>query len=161
TRPRPRAGGGRRQSPGSEVLALVFYLLLVLDLYHMNATANTPLDLTDELYARLPDRVATGRRRLGRPLTLTEKILLNHLADPEHAGLERGQSYVELYPDRVALQDATGQMALLQFMTAGLPRTAVPTAVHADHLIQARIDAATDLAVAEDANDEVYDFLRI
>ena len=104
-------------------------------------TASTPLELIDEVYARLEDRIATGRRRLGRPLTLAEKILFNHLADPEHQELERGRSYAELYPDRVAMQDATAQMALLQFMTAGLPQTAVPTTVHCDHLIQARVGA--------------------
>ena len=84
-------------------------------------TASTPIELIDEVYARLEDRIAIGRRRLGRPLTLAEKILFNHLADPEHQELERGRSYAELYPDRVAMQDATAQMALLQFMTAGLP----------------------------------------
>src|SRR5207248_8981247 len=129
-------------SPGSEARALV------LDLSSrgnqrrddtMAVTASTPLELIDEVYARLPDRVATGRRRLGRPLTLAEKILVNHLADPEHSGLDRGKAYVELYPDRVAMQDATAQMALLQFMTAGLPEVAVPTTVHCDHLIQARV----------------------
>ena len=123
-------------------------------------TALTPLRLLDEVYARLPERVALGRRRLGRPLTLAEKILFNHLADPEAQSLERGRSYAELYPDRVAMQDATAQMALLQFMTAGLDAVAVPTTVHCDHLIQARVDGKTDLEVAEDANREVYDFLR-
>ncbi len=123
-------------------------------------TASTPIGLIDEVYARLEDRIATGRRRLGRPLTLGEKILFNHLADPEHQELERGRSYSELYPDRVAMQDATAQMALLQFMTAGLPQTAVPTTVHCDHLIQARVGAVMDLAVAEDTNREVYDFLQ-
>ena len=123
-------------------------------------TASTPLELIDEVYARLDDRVATGRRRLGRPLTLAEKILFNHLADPEHQEVERGRSYAELYPDRVAMQDATAQMALLQFMTAGLPQVAVPSTVHCDHLIQARVGAVADLAVAEDTNREVYDFLE-
>src|SRR5690242_18773018 len=108
-------------------------------------TASTPIELIEEVYSRLDDRVAIGRRRLGRALTLAEKVLFNHLADPEHQELERGRSYSELYPDRVAMQDATAQMALLQFMTAGLPRVAVPTTVHCDHLIQARIGAAEDL----------------
>ncbi|MDQ3756956.1 MAG: aconitate hydratase [Actinomycetota bacterium] len=126
----------------------------------MTVTASTPLDLIDEVYRRLEERTAIGRRRLGRGLTLAEKILFAHLADPEGQQLERGRSYSELYPDRVAMQDATAQMALLQFMTAGLPQTAVPTTVHCDHLIQARVDGATDLAVAEDVNKEVYDFLR-
>jgi aconitate hydratase len=123
-------------------------------------SASTPLELIDEVYSRLEDRIAVGRRRLGRPLTLAEKILFNHLADPEHQELERGRSYAELYPDRVAMQDATAQMALLQFMTAGLPQVAVPTTVHCDHLIQARVGAVKDLAVAEDVNREVYDFLE-
>ncbi len=124
------------------------------------AQATTPIELIDEVYARLDDRIAIGRRRLGRPLTLAEKILFNHLADPEHQQLERGRSYAELYPDRVAMQDATAQMALLQFMTAGLAQVAVPTTVHCDHLIQARLGADEDLAVAEDVNREVYDFLQ-
>jgi aconitate hydratase len=103
--------------------------------------------------------VATGRRRLGRSLTLAEKILINHLDDPETQELERAKSYADLRPDRVAMQDATAQMALLQFMTAGLPQVRVPSTVHCDHLIQARVDADTDLQVANDTNKEVYDFL--
>jgi aconitate hydratase len=126
----------------------------------MTVSASTPLDLVGDVYAKLAERTAVGRRRLGRGLTLAEKILFAHLADPEGQELDRGHSYAELYPDRVAMQDATAQMALLQFMTAGLPQTAVPTTVHCDHLIQARVDGATDLAVAEDVNKEVYDFLR-
>src|SRR5256884_7066593 len=116
----------------------------------MAVTASTPIELVEEVYGRLAQRSEVARRRLGRPLTLAEKILFNHLADPEHQELERGRSYAELYPDRVAMQDATAQMALLQFMTAGLPQTAVPTTVHCDHLIQARVGASEDLAVAED-----------
>ena len=126
----------------------------------MTVTATTPVDLVDEVYARLPERVGVARGRLRRPLTLAEKILFNHLADPEGQELQRGRSYAELYPDRVAMQDATAQMALLQFMTAGLPRVAVPTTVHCDHLIQAHVDAQTDLLAAEESNREVYDFLR-
>lgn len=120
----------------------------------------TPVPLVEAVYARLPGRVATGRRRLGRPLALAEKILFNHLAHPEAQELERARSYAELLPDRVAMQDATAQMALLQFVTAGLPEVAVPTTVHCDHLIQARTGARDDLAAAEDANREVYEFLR-
>src|SRR5438046_2272179 len=126
----------------------------------MAVTASTPIELVEEVYGRLAQRSEVARRRLGRPVTLAEKILFNHLADPEGQPLERGRSYSELYPDRVAMQDATAQMALLQFMTAGLPRVAVPTTVHCDHLIQAKVGAAEDLAVAEDVNQEVYDFLR-
>ena len=107
-----------------------------------------------------PSGVALGRERLGRPLTLTEKILINHLVDPANEAIERGVSYNDFHPDRVAMQDATAQMALLQFMTAGLPEAAVPSTVHCDHLIQAKVGATIDLGVAIDTNKEVYDFLR-
>ncbi|MEO8694244.1 MAG: aconitate hydratase [Acidimicrobiales bacterium] len=126
----------------------------------MALPANTPIDLVRGVYGTLAERVAIGRRRLGRSLTLAEKILINHLDDPENQAIERGRSYADLRPDRVAMQDATAQMALLQFMTAGLPNVAVPSTVHCDHLISARVDANNDLAVAEDVNREVYDFLR-
>lgn len=126
----------------------------------MAVTASTPIELIDNLYERLPKRVELARERLGRPLTLTEKILVNHLADPQGQDLDRGKAYADLYPDRVAMQDATAQMALLQFMTAGLAEVAVPSTVHCDHLIQARVDGKTDLLVAEDINKEVYDFLE-
>ncbi|MGD9797909.1 MAG: aconitate hydratase [Acidimicrobiia bacterium] len=128
----------------------------------MAVSASTPIELVEAVYGQLPARVAAGRTREGRPLTLTEKILWNHLADPdgESGGTERGRSYTDFRPDRVAMQDATAQMALLQFMTAGLPEAAVPSTVHCDHLIQAKVGAVADLAVAEDANAEVYEFLR-
>jgi aconitate hydratase len=122
-------------------------------------TASTPVELVQALYAEMGDRVAAGRRRFDRPLTLAEKVLVTHLADMGDEAPRRGRSYVELRPDRVAMQDATAQMALLQFMTAGLPAVQVPTTVHCDHLILARDGAAADLAVAEDVNREVYDFL--
>jgi len=112
-----------------------------------------------QLYEQIADRVGVGRRRLGRALTLAEKILIAHLHDPEAQELVRGRSYAEFRPDRVAMQDATAQMALLQFMTAGLPRVQVPTTVHCDHLIQARDGAVADLAAAETTNQEVFDFL--
>ena len=121
--------------------------------------ATTPIELVESVYASLPGRVAAGRERLGRPLTLTEKILVNHLADPSEA-IERGVTYNDFHPDRVAMQDATAQMALLQFMTAGLSEAAVPSTVHCDHLIQAKVGATIDLGVAVDTNKEVYDFLR-
>ena len=121
---------------------------------------NTPIALVESVYDHLTARVAIGRRRLGRGLTLAEKILINHLDDPEGQSLERGKAYADLRPDRVAMQDATAQMALLQFMTAGLPQVRVPSTVHCDHLISARVDAKTDLEVAEDDNREVYDFLQ-
>src|SRR3954468_724757 len=120
----------------------------------------TPLSLVEQVYDRLSDRVALGRSRLGRPLTLSEKVLLNHLRDASSQELERGRSYADFDPDRVAMQDATAQMALLQFMTAGLPEVAVPSTVHCDHLIQAKVDANIDLKFALDVNSEVYDFLR-
>jgi aconitate hydratase len=120
----------------------------------------TPVELIEAHYRRSPERLEIGRRRLERPLTFAEKILLTHAADPETVGLERGVSYADYRPDRVAMQDATAQMALLQFMTAGLDQVEVPTTVHCDHLIQARVGAAPDLSIALDANSEVYDFLR-
>ena len=126
----------------------------------MAVTASTPTELVEEVYGRLPQRSEVARRRLARPVTLAEKILFNHLADPEGQPLERGHSYSELYPDRVAMQDATAQMALLQFMTAGLPRVAVPSTVHCDHLIQAHDGAHVDLLAAVETNQEVYEFLR-
>jgi aconitate hydratase len=125
----------------------------------MTVTAGTPIELVEGVYAKLPSRVAAGRTRFGRPLTLTEKILLNHLGDPDES-IERGGTYNDFHPDRVAMQDATAQMALLQFMTAGLPTTAVPSTVHCDHLISAKVGAKIDLGVAIDTNREVYDFLR-
>src|SRR6266480_1420640 len=121
---------------------------------------STPVALVEEVYGRYPERVAVGRRRLGRPLTYAEKVLFAHAEDPHTIGLDRGVDYADYRPDRVAMQDATAQMALLQFMTAGLPRVAVPTTVHCDHLIQARVGAEIDLKNAVDANSEVYEFLR-
>ncbi len=126
----------------------------------MTVTADTPVELVESVYATLPDNVQLGRERLGRPLTLAEKILVNHLVDPAGQEMERGASYADFNPDRVAMQDATAQMALLQFMTAGLPEVAVPSTVHCDHLIQAKVGAQIDLGVAVDTNKEVYDFLR-
>lgn len=99
------------------------------------------------------------RKRLGRPLTYAEKILYGHLDDPHHQEIERGVSYLKLRPDRVACQDATAQMAILQFMSAGLPQVARPVTVHCDHLIQAQVGGEKDLKRAIDINKEVYDFL--
>src|SRR3954469_5759963 len=121
--------------------------------------ASTPIELVEGVYASLAERVGAPRERLGRPLTLTEKILVNHLSDPGQ-DLERGVSYADFHPDRVAMQDATAQMALLQFMTAGLSEVAAPSTVHCDHLIQAKVGAHIDLGVAIDTNAEVYDFLE-
>src|SRR5438105_2067678 len=120
----------------------------------------TPVALVEEVYGRYPERVGVGRRRLGRPLTYAEKVLFAHAEDPHTVGLERAADYADYRPDRVAMQDATAQMALLQFMTAGLPTVQVPTTVHCDHLIQARVGADPDLKSALDVNSEVYEFLR-
>lgn len=125
------------------------------------AGMSTPLELVENHYAGLPAKLAVGRTRSGRQsLTFAEKILFGHAKDIASAGLERGVDYGEYFPDRVAMQDATAQMALLQFMTAGLPKVAVPSTVHCDHLIQAEKDGIRDLLAAEDVNREVYDFLE-
>src|SRR5690606_20452081 len=112
------------------------------------------------VYEELPGKIAAARKLVNHPLTLTEKILYTHLsAELPGAAFERGKSYVNFAPDRVAMQDATAQMALLQFMQAGKAQVAVPSTVHCDHLIQAEIGASTDLEKAKDKNKEVYDFL--
>src|SRR5436309_4616483 len=104
------------------------------------------LELIRSVYQKLPERIGKAREILGRPLALSEKILYAHLFGGEpHQRFERGKTYVDFAPDRVAMQDATAQMALLQFMLAGRERTAVPTTVHCDHLIQAESGAALDL----------------
>ena len=117
------------------------------------------LDLIKKVYQQLPERVAATRTLLGHPLTLTEKILYAHLCNPSTTGYIRGESYVDFAPDRVAMQDATAQMALLQFMTCGRDKVAVPSTVHCDHLIQAKVGANTDLAFANEESKEVFDFL--
>lgn len=118
------------------------------------------INMIEAWYAALPKRIADARKVLGRPLNLTEKILYAHLhnASPLQ-GYQKGKDYVFFAPDRVAMQDATAQMALLQFMTCGMPNTAVPTTVHCDHLIQAEVGSAVDLSTALRENDEVYQFL--
>ncbi|KAF8632661.1 hypothetical protein AX17_004794 [Amanita inopinata Kibby_2008] len=110
-------------------------------------------------YQRIEDNLAIIRERLRRPLTLSEKIVYGHLDDPHNQDIERGVSYLKLRPDRVACQDATAQMALLQFMSAGMDTAAVPTTVHCDHLIEAQVGGVKDLARAEELNKEVYNFL--
>lgn len=117
------------------------------------------LDLIRKVYAEMPAKIEAARKLLNRPLTLTEKILYAHLDKPADKALVRGEDYVDFRPDRVAMQDATAQMALLQFMTCGREKVAVPSTVHCDHLIQAKVEAGTDLQVAVDSNKEVYDFL--
>ncbi len=117
-------------------------------------------EMIKAVYQRLPERIAAAKKVLGRPLTLTEKILYSHLTEGVASkAYERGKSYVDFNPDRVGMQDATAQMALLQFMQAGRPKVAVPSTVHCDHLIQAKDGAKQDLSTALDKNKEVYDFL--
>ncbi|MFN3301112.1 MAG: aconitate hydratase [Sediminibacterium sp.] len=118
------------------------------------------IDMIKKVYAEMPAKVDNARKVLGRPLTLSEKILFAHLhLDQPIANFERGNSYVDFAPDRVAMQDATAQMALLQFMQAGRKQAAVPSTVHCDHLITAKNEAKKDLEVANAESKEVYDFL--
>lgn len=118
------------------------------------------IDMIREVYARIGKRVEQTRKLLNRPLTLTEKILYAHLSgEPPFKPYERGKSYVDFAPDRVAMQDATAQMALLQFMQAGRKTAAVPSTVHCDHLILAKDGAAADLKNALGSSKEVFDFL--
>ncbi len=125
----------------------------------MAATIDTTPELLEAIYARMEKNLGVARKRLNRPLTLAEKILLSHLADPEKQEIEAGKSYLLLNPDRIALQDATAQMALLQFAHAGRKQAAVPTTVHCDHLIRAKSGAKADTEAAIQENREVYDFL--
>ena len=117
------------------------------------------LDLIQKVYQELPKKVDKSRKLVGRPLTQAEKILYAHTYESAGKAYERGRDYVNFAPDRVAMQDATAQMALLQFMTCGRDRVAVPSSVHCDHLIQAKVGAVEDLATANEVNKEVYDFL--
>src|SRR4051794_34942099 len=120
-------------------------------------TIESSPEFVSQVYAKMRERLGVVRGRVGKPLTLAQKIILGHLDKPATAELERGKSYVELRPDRVAMQDATAQMALLQFMQAGRPTVAVPTTVHCDHLILAHHGAASDTTHARSENAEVYD----
>jgi len=120
---------------------------------------STP-EFVEAAYRKMTERLAVVKKKLNRPLSLAEKLLFGHLDDPNAAQLVPGKSYIALRPDRVAMQDATAQMALLQFMSAGLKSVAIPTSVHCDHLILAQVGAKNDLAGAQDMNREVYDFLR-
>jgi len=110
-------------------------------------------------YKKMSENLGIVRGRLNRPLTFAEKILYSHLDDPHGQDIERGKSYLKLRPDRVACQDATAQMAILQFMSAGMPSVATPTTVHCDHLIEAQVGGEKDLARANEINKEVYNFL--
>ena len=117
------------------------------------------IDLIKKIYEQLPGKVDAARKLIGRPLTLTEKILYAHSYESPASAYERGKDYVNFSPDRVAMQDATAQMALLQFSTCGRDKVAVPSTVHCDHLVLAKTGAKDDLATALDVNKEVYDFL--
>lgn len=118
------------------------------------------LDMIKAHYAAMPSKIAKARKTVGKPLTLSEKILYAHLhADQKLENFGRGKSYVDFAPDRVAMQDATAQMALLQFMSAGRPKVAVPSTVHCDHLIVAKDGAKSDLGIANKESKEVFNFL--
>jgi aconitate hydratase len=118
------------------------------------------IEMIEKVYREIPAKISAARTLLGRPLTLAEKILFSHLYTEQSPEVfERGKNYVNFSPDRIAMQDATAQMALLQFMQAGRPKVAVPSTVHCDHLIQAKVGAKEDLAAALNVNKEVYDFL--
>jgi aconitate hydratase len=118
------------------------------------------IEMIKAVYAEFPKRIEAARKVVGKPLTLSEKILYTHLSQGiASKSYERGVSYVDFQPDRVGMQDATAQMALLQFMQAGRDQVAVPSTVHCDHLIQAEVGALADLGKARDKNKEVYDFL--
>jgi len=130
---------------------------------HTSMVANAAMSKFDKNsplpYEKLVSNLEVVKQRLGRPMTLSEKILYSHLDDPAGQDIERGTSYLRLRPDRVAMQDATAQMAMLQFISSGLPKVAVPSTIHCDHLIQAQIEGNKDLARAKDINAEVYNFL--
>lgn len=110
-------------------------------------------------YEKLNSNIQVVKKRLARPLTLSEKVLYSHLDDPKNSDIQRGVSYLRLRPDRVAMQDATAQMAMLQFISSGLKKVAVPSTIHCDHLIEAQVGGEKDLARAKSINEEVYKFL--
>ena len=118
------------------------------------------IEMIKKVYGQMAERIDAARKVVGKPLTLSEKILYNHLWDgAATSAFTRGEDYVDFAPDRIACQDATAQMALLQFMQAGKPKVAVPTTVHCDHLIQAKQGAKKDLKRANEVSNEVFDFL--
>ena len=123
-------------------------------------TIESTADMAAKVYETMERNLAVVRRRLGRPLTLADKVLLGHADDPEHQEMEAGKSYLFLRPDRVVLQDVLGQTAMLQFMQTRRQHVAVPTTIHCDHLIQARVEGQADLRESIAENQEVYDFLR-
>ena len=123
-------------------------------------TIESAPEFVSRVYQRMDRTLEVVRQNLGRPLGLADKVLLAHLDDPSTTGLERGNTYIQLRPDRVILQDVLGQTAMLQFMQTRRTRTAVPTTIHCDHLIQARLEGDSDLRASLAENQEVYDFLR-
>jgi aconitate hydratase len=123
-------------------------------------TIESTAEMAAKVYETIERNLAIVRRRLGRPLTLADKVLLGHADDPEHQDMEVGKSYLFLRPDRVVLQDVLGQTAMLQFMQTRRLRVAVPTSIHCDHLIQARVEGQADLRESLAENQEVYDFLK-
>src|SRR5262249_46060953 len=126
----------------------------------MMVTIESTAAMAAKLYATIERNIAVVRRRLGKPLTLADKVLLGHLDDPEHQELEPGKSYLSLRPDRVVFQDVLGQSGFLQFMQTKRDKVAVPATIHCDHLIQARTEGKADLRASLDESKEVYDFLR-
>src|SRR3989442_3300066 len=123
-------------------------------------TIESTAEMAAKVYETMERNLAIVRRRLGRPLSLADKVLLGHLDDPEHQEMEPGKSYLMLRPDRVVLQDVLGQTAMLQFMQTRRAQIAVATTIHCDHLIQARVEGQADLRKSLTENQEVYDFLR-
>src|SRR5215471_4422005 len=123
-------------------------------------TIESTAEMAAKVYETMERNLAVVRRRLGRPLTLADKVLLGHADDPEHQDMEPGRSYLLLRPDRVVLQDVLGQTAMLQFRQTRRDHVAVPTTIHCDHLIQARVEGERDLRESLAENQEVYEFLR-
>ncbi|RPH38088.1 MAG: aconitate hydratase, partial [Desulfobulbaceae bacterium] len=121
----------------------------------MNTSVDSTASFIETIYRKMDSSIALVRKRLGRSLTYAEKILYGHLASPSEGDLTAGVSYIKTLPDRVALQDATAQMAILQFMLAGKDQAAVPVTIHCDHLIRAQKGARPDLAIACSENKEV------
>src|SRR6478672_9183589 len=124
-----------------------------------NRIASTP-ELVNRVYKKLQYNISEFRKIVNRPLTLSEKIIIGHITDILQEEPRPGESYIFLQPDRVALQDVTGQMTILQFMQANLKRVEIPTTIHCDHLIQARIEGESDTKAAIYENNEVYNFLE-
>ena len=137
-----------------------FEILILDNMLGFSVNIETTEELVSNVYKKLEANISKYRKVLGRPLTLTEKILAGHLIEIEDQNLDEGKNYVFLRPDRVALQDVTGQMVMLQFMSAGLKQTSLPTTIHCDHLIRAKIEGDADMRVSLDENSEVFKFLE-